>query len=66
MVGVVSLPAGAFHATERPDLVVDKQEVLHLLGNRDVCLINSLGHREHRSEFNAYGRRGHIPGQALP
>ena len=55
-------PPARFHATERPDLVVDKQEVLAVLENPGVCLINALGRRQHRGEVNEYGRRGHIPG----
>ncbi len=63
---VCSTPCGypptAFHAVERRELVVDKQGVLSVLGNQDVCLINALGRRQHRGEVNEYGRRGHIPG----
>ncbi len=55
-------PPATFHATVRPDMVVDKQAVLAALEDPDVVLINALGRRQHRGEVNEYGRRGHIPG----
>ena len=45
----------------RPQLIVDKDEVLASIGNPRVCLVNALGRRQHRGEVNEYGRRGHIP-----
>ncbi len=36
--------------------------MLAAIGDPDVCLINTLGRRQHRGEVNEYGRRGHIPG----
>ncbi len=55
-------PPAMFSASPRPELVVSKQDVLAAIGDRDVCLINALGRRQHRGEVNEYGRRGHIPG----
>jgi thiosulfate/3-mercaptopyruvate sulfurtransferase len=55
-------PPATFHATPRPGLVADKQEVLAAIDDPGVCLVNALGHRQHRGEVNEYGRRGHIPG----
>ena len=55
-------PPATFQATERPELVVGKREVLDVLDDPDVCLIDALGRRQHRGEVNEYGRRGHIPG----
>lgn len=51
-----------FHATPRPGLVVDREEVLGAIGDQRICLINALGRRQHRGDVNEYGRRGHIPG----
>lgn len=55
-------PTASFHPSLRPELVVDKREVLAVLDDPDVCLVDALGHRQHRGEVNEYGRRGHIPG----
>ncbi len=46
----------------RPQLTVEKDELLASIGNPRVCLANALGRRQHRGEVNEYGRRGHIPG----
>ena len=51
-----------FVARSRIELVVEKGEVLATIGNPRVCMVNALGHRQHRGEINEYGRRGHIPG----
>lgn len=55
-------PSSTFVATPRPGLIVGKGEVLDALTDPNVCLVNALGHRQHRGEINEYGRRGHIPG----
>ena len=55
-------PPATFHATARPEMLVDKQAVLAALEDPNVVLINALGRRQHRGEVNEYGRRGHIPG----
>lgn len=57
-----SYPPGVFTASPRPEMLAGKQDVLAAIGDRDVCLINALGRRQHRGEVNEYGRRGHIPG----
>ena len=46
----------------RPELIVDKNEVLNAIGQNDTCIVSALGRRQHRGERNEYGRRGHIPG----
>lgn len=51
-----------FQASLRPELVVDKAQVLAALDDPAVCLVDALGHRQHRGEVNEWGRRGHIPG----
>ena len=57
-----SYPPAQFRATVRSELTVGKEDVLAAIEDPDVCLINALGRRQHRGEFNEYGRRGHIPG----
>ena len=46
----------------RPELIVDKNEVLDAVEQNDICIVSALGRRQHRGERNEYGRRGHIPG----
>ncbi len=46
----------------RPELMVNKEEVLNAIGDKDACIVSALGRRQHRGERNEYGRRGHIPG----
>ena len=63
---VCTTPCGysptTFHATTRPEMVVDKRAVLAALEDPDIVLVNALGRRQHRGDVNEYGRRGHIPG----
>lgn len=54
--------AATFVPHPRPQLVVEKREVLAAMDDPRVCLVNALGRRQHRGELNEYGRRGHIPG----
>ncbi len=55
-------PPTTFEATVRPEMIIDKQQVLAVIDDPDVCLVNALGRRQHRGDVNEYGRRGHIPG----
>jgi thiosulfate/3-mercaptopyruvate sulfurtransferase len=63
---VCSDPCGyrpaTFRAGLRPGLVVDKRQVAAALDDPEVCVVDALGHRQHRGEVNEWGRRGHIPG----
>jgi len=55
-------PGMEFIPRFRPELIVDKNEVLNAIGQNDICIVSTLGRRQHRGERNEYGRRGHIPG----
>ncbi|WP_258105834.1 sulfurtransferase [Marinoscillum sp. MHG1-6] len=55
-------PGIAFVPRPRPELIVDKKEVLNAIDQNDTCIVSALGRRQHRGERNEYGRRGHIPG----
>jgi thiosulfate/3-mercaptopyruvate sulfurtransferase len=56
-------PPATFTPRPRPGLFVDKSAVLQALGERDVCLINTLSEPDFRgAEPSRYGRPGHIPG----
>jgi thiosulfate/3-mercaptopyruvate sulfurtransferase len=46
----------------RPELVVDRDEVLRALEDPSILLVNSLSPELHRGEQASYGRAGHIPG----
>jgi len=51
-----------FTPRPRPELIVNKEEVLTAIDDHATCLVSALGRRQHRGERNEYGRRGHIPG----
>ncbi|WP_428740203.1 sulfurtransferase [Tenacibaculum sp.] len=55
-------PRAEFIPHFRPELIVDKNEVLDAVEQNDICIVSALGRRQHRGERNEYGRRGHIPG----
>ena len=55
-------PPAVFHARPRPDLFVDRDEVLAALDDGATCLLNALSAAQHRGEDVAYGRAGHLPG----
>jgi len=54
-------PAAAFIARPRPELMVDKREVLATIGDSHQCLVNALTAEDHAGTAVRYGRAGHIP-----
>ncbi|TDQ25712.1 sulfurtransferase [Tenacibaculum caenipelagi] len=59
---IKNYPRAEFVPSFRPELIVDKNEVLNAIEQNDICIVSALGRRQHRGERNEYGRRGHIPG----
>ena len=55
-------PAGALTARPRPDLFVDKDDMLAGIGDGAVCALNALSPDLHSGENPRYGRPGRIPG----
>ncbi len=55
-------PAATFTPRIRPELIVNKGEVLSAIEDPATCIVNALGRRQHRGERKEYGGRGHIPG----
>lgn len=55
-------PPARFTPRPRPELIVEKEEVLAATGDTRTCIVSALGRRQHRGDRNEYGRRGHIPG----
>jgi thiosulfate/3-mercaptopyruvate sulfurtransferase len=54
---------GHFVIRERRPLMVDKDEVLHAIGDGGVCTLNALAPEQHAgSGGNSYGRPGRIKG----
>ncbi len=55
-------PAGTLTVALRPELIVDKEEVLASIGDDTIKLIDALPEAHFRGEMSMYGRPGHIPG----
>lgn len=56
-------PAATFTATDRPELVADRDEVLAVVENGGACLVNALGAEDFTAtETDRYPRPGRIPG----
>lgn len=63
--GVERYPPGQLRAAPRPGLWAGKDEVLHSIGNAQVCTLNALTASLHAGTAELhYGRRGHITGSA--
>jgi thiosulfate/3-mercaptopyruvate sulfurtransferase len=58
----VKRPAGTLTVALRPDLIVDKEDVLASIGDDAVNLIDALPEAHYRGDMSMYGRPGHIPG----
>jgi len=54
-------PPAPFIARPRPELLVNKREVLATIGDRHQCLLNALTVEDHAGTAVRYGRAGHIP-----
>jgi thiosulfate/3-mercaptopyruvate sulfurtransferase len=54
-------PPASFIAQLRPELMVDKHEVLATMGDGHTCLLNALTVEDHVGTVVQYGRAGHIP-----
>jgi len=46
----------------RPDLFVDREQILNAINDSTVCTLNALGPDLHSGETSRYGRAGRIPG----
>ncbi len=58
-----SHPPATYRATPRPELFVDKDDVVRSIGATGVCTINALSPEVYAGTGDMhYGRRGHIPG----
>ena len=55
-------PAARFTSSPRPEIFVDKDAVLDVLGGRPACVINALTEDLHSGANPRYGRPGRIPG----
>ncbi len=59
----VEFPAGTLVAKPRPEIFVEKEEVLASIDNPDVVTLNALPRAYHAGEGESrYGRPGRIPG----
>jgi len=58
----VSRPAGTLTVALRPELIVDKDEVLAAIGDDSVNIIDALSEAQYRGEMSMYARPGHITG----
>ncbi len=58
----VDRPAGTLTVDLRPELIVDKDEVLAAIGDDSVSIIDALSEAQYRGEMSMYARPGHIPG----
>lgn len=54
-------PPANFVASPRPQLMVDKNEVLAVIGDGRTCLLNALPAEEHIGAVTRYQRPGRIP-----
>jgi thiosulfate/3-mercaptopyruvate sulfurtransferase len=54
--------AGELTVALRPELIVDKDEVLASIDNDSVNIIDALSEAQYRGDISMYGRPGHIPG----
>tara|TARA_Y100001933_G_scaffold264768_1_gene332429 strand:+ start:3162 stop:4034 length:873 start_codon:yes stop_codon:yes gene_type:complete len=60
---VPELPPATFRPAPRPELFVDKEEVLAAMDDASVCTVNALSPEVYAGTGDMhYGRRGHIPG----
>jgi len=55
-----SRPAGELTIALRPELIVDKDEVLAAIGDGTVNIIDALSEAQYRGEMSMYARPGHI------
>lgn len=58
----VSYEPSTLSLRARPELFVDKDDVLAAIGDDAMCTINALGPDLHRGEIHRYGRPGRVPG----
>ena len=55
-------PGGALTVNLRPELIVDRDEVLAAVEDDSVNIIDALPEGQYRGDFSMYARPGHIPG----
>ena len=58
----VKRPAGTLTVALRPELIVDKAEVLAAIGDDSVSIIDALSEAQYRGDMSMYARPGHIAG----
>jgi len=58
----VDRPAGTLTVALRPEMIVDKDEVLAAIGDDSVSIIDTLSEAQYRGEMSMYARPGHIAG----
>lgn len=58
----VSRPAGRLTVALRPELIVDKDEVLAAVGDDSINIIDALSESQYHGEMSMYARPGHIAG----
>jgi thiosulfate/3-mercaptopyruvate sulfurtransferase len=58
----VKRPAGTLTVALRPELIVDKAEVLAAIGDDSVSIIDALSEGQYRGDMSMYARPGHIAG----
>ncbi len=55
-------PAGSLNVALRPEMLVDKDEVLASIGDDSISIIDALPEAHYRGEMSMYARPGHIAG----
>jgi len=55
-------PAGSLSANPRPEMWVDKNDMLRVIEDGSSCNLNALAPDVYNGKLNNYGRPGHIPG----
>jgi thiosulfate/3-mercaptopyruvate sulfurtransferase len=58
----VDRTTGTLTVDLRPELIVDKDEVLAAIGDDSVNIIDVLSEAQYRGDMSMYARPGHIPG----
>ena len=58
----VERPAGTLTVALRPELIVDKEEVLAVIGDDSVNIIDALPEAQYSGGMSMYARPGHIAG----
>ena len=57
-----SYPVGYLSISPRPEMWVNKQDMLKAIESGNPTMVNALPHEVYTGELNRYGRPGHLPG----